>query len=527
MSEPSLVKGWKIQPSTQSRETEQQERERIAQLEQQRRERRERAERDPEFFCSYYLAESFQHPRTQDPTGLAPWQREVLDLSEGPEPNAFAAPRGHGKTTLLSFALTLRDLLRQKSRFTVYISSTFAAACDRINEIKTELETNERIREDYGDLLAKGSGTKAQAADLILSNGTRIVARGSLQAIRGLKNRQHRPDRIILDDVDKDEESASTERIEKRLRWFKKQVMGLQGAGGCKLIVVGNIIARRTLLTETLRNPAFISRVYKAIQDDGTPLMPALWTLQALHAIRDTIGTDSFLCEYQNTPPALGARPFRPEWLQHRWDRNRLLEADPQTIISLDLSKGKTERSDFQAFVAIRRDSQGNVFILRADLDRRTRRELALRALTFSEAIGLDSIVSFVVESNGFQEWFAQELKEQSAAKGYDLPIVEQNNTLAKFDRISKISPIAEGARLLFPPLELEDESIRLLRTQLEEFPDSRHDDGPDALAMAVEESARLRRSTSSRVIPWRPQNNDTDPDEHQRQKELLLRTKP
>ncbi|MBI1291856.1 hypothetical protein GC173_11525 [bacterium] len=506
-----LLKGWGIQGRERDAAAEKE------RVEKERRERVERANRDPEFFCRYYLADSFKHPRTGEFTGLATWQQEVLGESETDNPNAYAAPRGHGKTTFLSFGLTLRDLIRLKSRFTVYISSTFTAACDRIAEIRTELETNDRIREDYGDLLARTSGSKAQAADLILANGARIVAKGTQQSIRGLKNRQHRPDRIICDDVDKDAESASGEQLEKRINWFKKQVMGLQGAGGCKVIVVGNIIGPRTLLTECLANPKFTSHTYRAIDwETDQLLMPGLWTRERLEAIREIIGETAFETEYNNNPPAAGTRPFRAEWLQRRWTPEALAQAEPAIVIALDLSKGKTERSDYQSFVAIRRDAQGRIYIVRADLGRRTRKELAERAFTFSSACDAPLVAAFVVEANGFQEWFAEELAEKSALEGHNLPIIEQDNRLAKFDRISKLSPLAEGGRLLWPPDEEADEHIALLRRQTEEFPDGRHDDGPDALAMAVEEMMRRVRGTHSRMIDFRITDRDLDPYEYE-----------
>ncbi|MBI1234890.1 MAG: hypothetical protein GC208_10355 [Alphaproteobacteria bacterium] len=476
--------------------------------EQGRVERLQRAEADPEWFCQYYLAESFQHPETKQFSGLAEWQQEVLALSTEKGNDAFAAPRGHGKTTFLSFALTLRDMIIKRALFTVYISSTFTAACDRISEIRLELETNERIREDFGDLLLRRSGTRVSASDLRLSNGTRIVARGSCQAIRGLKNRAARPDRIILDDVDKDDESQSLERLAKRIRWFKKVVMGLAGAGGCKIIVVGNIIARKTLLTDCLANKTFRARVYSAIKDDGTPLMPGLWSIAALTAKRDEIGSDAFNTEYQNRPPASETAPFRPNWLERRWTPELLAAAldsgQAVLVASLDLSKGKTEQSDYQAMVAVVR-WKSTIFIMAADINRRPKKALVRRSMAFCEALGLNRLVSFVVEANGFQEWFGDELKEVSAETGHDLPIRLQTHLINKYERVSRLTPFAEGGRLLFPPIEDEDESIRLLRNQLEEFPDGKHDDGPDALEMAVTEAGRLIRGSDALVIPLNP----------------------
>ncbi|HLP66359.1 MAG TPA: hypothetical protein VK181_02445 [Rhizobium sp.] len=479
-------------------------------IEDERRARRKRAAEDPEYFCQYYLAHYFRNPITGEFSPLGSWQHDVIDdfQDEKQELFAYAAPRGHGKTTFLSFAFTLRDLLRGASKFTLYIGPNFSAACDRIGEIKMELENNERIIEDYGDLLRKGESggeVMAKASDLRLSNGARIAAKGAGQAIRGIKSRENRPDRIILDDVDKDGEVASAEQLEKRVKWFKRVVLGLRGAGRCKVLVIGNIIGTRTLLTDCLANKRFRARIYKAIQDDGTLLMPGLWTLEKLEAIREEIGSDAFQTEFQNSPPAEGTRPFRAEWLRRHWTPEQLAAAAPGIMTALDLSKGKTERSDFQAFVAIRRDDSGNIFVLKADLGRRTRKELAARALQLVDVLGVSSITGFGVEVNGFQEWFSDELDEQSSAQGYDLPIVKVENKLDKFSRVARLSPIAEGGRLWFPPEDHEawDESMKLLIRQMIEFPEGRHDDGPDALAMAVDLSGSMLRQAGAVVIDF------------------------
>ena len=498
-----IRKAWNVDP------TKADERKEADAREVARNTRIERSKADAEFFCRYYLHHFFSNPITGQFTGLGDWQKEVIEETRTSKRLAYAAPRGHGKTTFVSFALTLRDLLIQQSVFTIYIGPTATSAADRIQEIRTELENNERIREDFGDLLT-GEGVadaradqklRQQSADLALANGARIVGRGCGQSLRGLKHRELRPDRIILDDVDRDDEVATKERIDKRIKWFRRVVLGLQGAKGMCVFVVGNIIARTTLLTAILAMPSFSSRIYRAIKDDGTPLMPALWTTEALEKVRDEVGTDAFETEYQNNPPSEGSRTFREEWLKKRWTYELLATVSPRKIASLDLSKGKSERSDFQAMVAIQRDDQGNIYIRKADINRRTRRELVQRVFQFSQVMDLGSIVSFVVESNGFQEWFKQELQEESAKQGFDLPIVEQIHTVSKYDRVVKIAPMAEGGRIFFPPEEEEDADMKLLRRQMEEFPDGRHDDGPDALAMAIEESGRLTRETGSEVL--------------------------
>lgn len=493
-----LVKSWGagIDPSRHSQEAEEARR-RAADL-QARKDRVARANTDADFFCQYYLGHYFSTP-------LADWQHEVIE--DDADSSVSAVPRGHGKTTLIGFGLLLRDLLRGASKFSVYIGSTYKAACERIGELRLELESNEKLLEDYGDLLkpAEGRSLKKAADDLELANGARVVARGAGQVMRGLKNKQHRPDMIVIDDIDKDQEVLNPDLVDKKVRWFKAVVRGLQGSRGMRVRVIGNIIARKTFLTAILGDKKFTGRVYRAIKEDGTPLMPALFSLAKLEGIREELGNDKFETEYQNSPPSESTRPFRETWLQRRWTREQLVQVQRRIVVAVDFSKGKTERSDYQAMIAVIRDEAGANYIIKADLARRTRKEFIRRLFDFCIALGLEYLIAVVLETNGFQEWAKEEIDEQSAELGLDLPIVEQDNRLNKYERICRLSPIAEGGRLLWPPEDEEDEHINLLRRQFELFPDDRHDDGPDATEMAVQECAARQRNSSARVLNLSP----------------------
>ena len=99
----------------------------------------------------------------------------------------------------------------------------------------------------------------------------------------------------------------------------------------------------------------------------------------------------------------------------------------------------------------------------------------------------------FGVESNQFQELLCDEFDRQFLASartkergGVSPPVVSVypiKNTLNKGIRIRRLDSYLASRRLRFNSLS---PSCRLLVEQLRSFPVGSHDDGPDALEMAV-----------------------------------------
>ena len=102
--------------------------------------------------------------------------------------------------------------LEEKSRFIILISDTFRQAKLNIANIKEELEHNEMILQDYGDVRSNEEWT---ATNMLLKNGVRIMAISKGQKIRGLRHRERRPDLIIIDDLENTEGVKTKEQRDK------------------------------------------------------------------------------------------------------------------------------------------------------------------------------------------------------------------------------------------------------------------------------------------------------------------------
>lgn len=162
---------------------------------EEKKKRMERARDDRGYFFQTYLPHYFSKPPAE-------FHKELLEYSdmEG-EPVFIAAPREHAKSTLCTLAIPLHDIVYKKKHFLIIISDTEDLAADFCQFIQMELESNERLRNDFGELVRQGFW---RAEDFTAKNGVRIKARGRGQKVRGLRNRQYRPDRILIDDLEND-----------------------------------------------------------------------------------------------------------------------------------------------------------------------------------------------------------------------------------------------------------------------------------------------------------------------------------
>jgi predicted phage terminase large subunit-like protein len=94
------------------------------------------------------------------------------------------------------------------------------------------------------------------------------------------------------------------------------------------------------------------------------------------------------------------------------------------------------------------------------------------------------------VEINQFQVLLAEQIQLQSYERRVHMPMYGITNTVNKVVRIRRITPLLAQHKLKF---KRDSRGARLLVEQLRDFPNGDHDDGPDALEMALRLTAELR----------------------------------
>jgi hypothetical protein len=218
--------------------------------------RKKRCRRDLREFCDTYLRERFPIPWSDDHfRAMRRLQTCVLDGGRF----AFAMPRGSGKTSL-SEAASLWAVLYGHRRFAVLIGATESAAEENLESVKVELETNDRLAEDFPEVcypIRKLEGIAHRAPgqtldgertrlgwtgkELVLPTVAGSPASGALVRVTGITGRIRgmraataegqtiRPDLVIIDDPQTDESARSPTQNAYRENVLAGAVLGLAG----------------------------------------------------------------------------------------------------------------------------------------------------------------------------------------------------------------------------------------------------------------------------------------------------------
>lgn len=162
----------------------------------------------------------------------------VLDGKESAR-EALAAPRGHAKSTWVTLIFVLYCACYELRRFIVIISDTSAVADELLAHIKAELEENVRLARDFPHV--HGVGKTWREDNVLLRNGIRILALGTGKRIRGRRFRNQRPDLMIFDDLENDDNVRNPDQRKKSWNWLMRAALK---AGGQRMdaVMVGTII---------------------------------------------------------------------------------------------------------------------------------------------------------------------------------------------------------------------------------------------------------------------------------------------
>ncbi len=499
--------------------------------------RRSMASSSPEVFARVYLA----HHTPLPPSPMHAVLYELAREASGSRGRriAIAAPRGHAKSTVISLASVLWSVLYGHEAYVLLASATQEQARQLLRHIRDELEANRLLRSDFPEILPEPGARQAspwRSGQLRLRNGALLHAVGVGQQIRGLRNAQHRPGLIVADDLEAPENVLAEEQRRKTKEWFEKTLLKA-GDARTNVFVVGTVLHHESLLAGLLDqavSPGWIAHRYRALlrepadtaawstweniycrreswrgadgpeaadayfrahSESMTEGAEVLWPekdpIESLMQIRVREGRASFDSEKQNEPTDPEQCVFRVESFRY-WD-DEFRDADAliahlaercECVIGWDPSLGKAG-GDHSAIVLTARDIDTEIiYVLLADIARRTPQEAIMRIVQYA---GIYRVGRAAVESNGFQELLQDDLSQAAREAGVDLCIEPVSSRGPKRGRIEMLEPAVSQGRIRF------NRSQRELIEQLRRFPLGRHDDGPDALHIAVQASRTVK----------------------------------
>lgn len=426
---------------------------------------------------------------------------------------AIAAPRGHAKSTAISFTYTLACLVFRERQYVLLVSDTVAQAVQFLGDIKRELFDNEHLK----SLFKIKEFIKDSEDDIIVAfeDGYmfRVQAKGSEQKVRGLKWNKKRPDMIVCDDLENDEIVMNKERRAKFKNWFYSALIPCMSVTGI-VRYVGTILHSDSML-EGLMPPMWdkkntvsnelktwskkkikrqwTSVKYKAHNPDFTAV---LWPQKAESAAREHhIGTtarsyfewvrqgyveqgigDKYSQEYLNIPidesiAYLKRADFLPMDAE---DRDRIV----RFYITADLAISEESHADYSVFLIAGMDENRRIHVVDVIRERMDGREivdtiLALERTYHPEAIG--------IEEMQVSKAIGPFLREEMIRTG-TFPSVEKLKHGGK-DKIARGRSIQARMRAHAVRFDKDSEWYDTFEDECCTFPRGKHDDQFDAFA--------------------------------------------
>jgi len=254
---------------------------------------------------------------------------------------SYAVPRGHGKTTSIvslliqvlctwdqipddtgADAVSCYTLFDTFDRPYVYLFGKKAGQAEsNLRKIKHELETNELLRRDFGIQV----GPVWRNNFIKLRNGAVVAAAGVGQAIRGALEDGQRPNVLVFDDVDDEQNLITEEARQKTEDWLDKVALALGIPGESVAFFFGTIIHTNSLLAKLTNRddrPGWGGRVYSALTKGSNPREPgcaALWPakmpVSKLRKAYNRTSPKGWASEYMNNPVDDATSLFPMKWL--------------------------------------------------------------------------------------------------------------------------------------------------------------------------------------------------------------------
>lgn len=445
------------------------------------------------------------------------------------------APRGSAKSTLVTLADVLKDALEGVEPYQVIISDVQTNSNKFLKDIKGEVESNEKLQEDYPDSCRQGAVWQAEAIEL--ANGCRIESLGKGGKIRGRRHKQYRPTKIVLDDPQSLEDSYSEEQLDKDFQWLMSDVM-YAGQPDTNFIVIGTALADKAIVCQLSKTPGWQHKRYQQLVKEPTNLglwlqwKELLWKhedpdrdknakawyfarqaeMDAGHEVlwkervplldvmwdRYTKGERAFQSEQQGIPMPPGDAEFGIHlfdydgfWFEE-WPTGNLLE-----LYALDPSKGKESKAgDYQAFCRLVVDRYFRMYV-EFWMEKMNIQELCEYIVDLYRSAPGEAVV---VESNGFQELLDIPLRNAAKVHAIDLPIFATVNNVAKPVRIRRLAGPLELREIRFKRSRGTVLAVDQLKAFRHPAPAGQHEDGPDCLEMAIRIAKKLwnRKSQSA-----------------------------
>jgi len=439
----------------------------------------------------------------------------------------IAAPRGTAKSTVTTLIYPLWRVAFKKSGedlFIVIISESQAQSINFLSRIKYHLTHSDRFKEVFGDM-GPNTARRWTHTDIVLANGTRIIAVGTGQRVRGFIEGDTRPNLIIVDDFESELNAYTPEARAKNRKWMTEAVIPSLSDEG-KIAMIGTVISEDCFLYWAKESSAWNVLWFSIWNDKEESIWPERFPKERILQIKDEFSSvgniNGFYQEYMNIAQSPDDAPFQPEWIKmHSYEYKKL---DGQNVLikneglenekikpvelytGVDPASSLSVRADFFVIATIAIDNDNNKYIIDIYRDKISP---ALQPQKIIDVFKKFRPRRVKVETVGYQEALRTAVREimkeeQLYIPGLEAGVKPRNS---KSERLLSLVPLFAKGTFYFKPEHM------IAQQEFLSYPKGKHDDIMDAVWTALD-GAKPCRIKEYEPIPeeeWRIKKKSLD----------------
>lgn len=424
------------------------------------------------------------------------------EVQENPDGYLDLWAREHYKSTIISFALSIQDILSSHGEnpdpkwngreVTIGIFSvTRPIAKGLLRQIKQEFETNQRLKALFPDILY--SDPKTQSPKWSEDDGIVVKRKGnpkeSTVEAWGIVDGQPTSKHFFIclyDDLVTEKSVTTPEMIEKTSsQWEMSINLGTEGG---KRRYAGTIYHFNDTYQLIKRRGAAIPRVH-ACTEDGTPSGKPVLKSEAEIAMKyRAMGAYTFGTQMLLNPKSDSTMGFKRADVRYHevtsW-------ASMNVYLIVDPASGKKKTNDYTVMKVIATADDNNYYLLDMIRDRLS---LTERAAKLFELHKKYKPLAVGYEQYGMQADI-QHIQDKQNRENYHFDIIALGGSMAKVDRIKQLLPIYENKRMYLPLTcwktnyqgQTQDLVEIFLTNEYDAFPIPVHDDMLDCQARILD----------------------------------------
>jgi len=441
---------------------------------------------------------------------IHPWvYARVREVEKDPDGYLDLWSRGHYKSSILTFGLTISDILNDPEVTFGIFSHTRPIAKAFLRQIMREFESNKILQGTFPDILwgenLKDAPKWSEDDGLIVKRRTN-PNEATIEAwglVDGQPTSKHFR-KLLYDDVVTQASVNTPEMIEKT-KVALEQSYNLASDGAVKRFAGTRWDFNDTYATIIERGTVKL-RFHPGREKGEEDGKSVYWSEQVHHEKRRDMGPHTYAAQVLLNPKAHALQGFEREWLRFYQMITPAQAKKMNKYILVDSANEKRQESDYTAMWVIGLGADGNYYCLdmvrdRLNLTERTNRLFALydrwkpiKQVRW-ERYGLNADI--------------QHIKTEQEHRNYRFDITEVAGITKKDDRIGRLIPLFEQGKIYLPKTlfvtNWEKITVDVVRSFIEEeyagFPVSGHKDLLDALARICEPDLHLVWPKDEKVV--------------------------